>query len=57
MEKEKIEGDQTYLVAYKLEKGLLINFGAKSLEIKILRHPFNKMPNTIPSRQSNNPKI
>jgi hypothetical protein len=57
IEKEKIEGDQTYLVAYKLEKGLLINFGAKSLEIKRLRHPFNKMPNTIPSRQSNNPKI
>ena len=57
MEKEKIEGDQTYLVAYKLEKGLLINFGAKSLEIKRLRHPLNKMPNTIPSRQSGNPKI
>ena len=46
-----------YLVAYKLEKGLLINFGAKSLEIKRLRHPLNKMPNTIPSRQSGNPKI
>ena len=46
-----------YLVAYKLEKGLLINFGAKSLEIKRLRHPLNKMPTTIPSRQSRNPKI
>lgn len=28
-----------YLVAYKLDKGLLINFGAKSLEVKRLRHP------------------
>ena len=36
-----------YLVAYKLDKGLLLNFGAKSLEIKRLRHPLNKMPNTI----------
>ncbi len=46
-----------YLVAYKLDKGLLVNFGAKSLEVKRLRHPLNKMPNTIPSNQSNNPKI
>ncbi len=37
-----------YLVAYKLQKGLLINFGARSLEVKRLRHPRNKMPNTIP---------
>jgi GxxExxY protein len=37
-----------YLVAYKLDKGLLINFGAKSIEVKRLRHPKNKMPNTIP---------
>jgi len=37
-----------YLVAYKLDKGLLINFGAKSIEVKRLRHPNNKMPNTIP---------
>ena len=36
-----------YLVAYKLDKGLLINFGAKSLEVKRLRHPKNKMPNTF----------
>jgi GxxExxY protein len=28
-----------YLVAYKLEKGLLINFGSRSLEVKRLRHP------------------
>ena len=42
-----------YLVAYKLDKGLLINFGTKSLEVKRLRHPKNKMPNTIP----NNPII
>ena len=42
-----------YLVAYKLDKGLLINFGARSLEVKRLRHPKNKMSNTIP--KSNNP--
>jgi hypothetical protein len=36
----------------------LINFGARSLEVKRLRHPKNKMPNTIPSNQkSNNPFI
>jgi GxxExxY protein len=50
-----------YLVAYKLDKGLLINFGAKSLEVKRLRHPLNKMPSTIPNnknqiQQSHNPK-
>lgn len=43
-----------YLVAYKLDKGLLINFGTKSLEVKRLRHPKNKMPNTIPTNRSNN---
>ncbi|MEP6750157.1 MAG: GxxExxY protein [Bacteroidota bacterium] len=43
-----------YLVAYKLDKGLLINFGGKSLEIKRLRHPKNKMPNTIPGNQFKN---
>lgn len=42
-----------YLVAYKLDKGLLINFGSKSLEVKRLRHPKNKVPGTIP--KSNNP--
>lgn len=46
-----------YLVAYKLDKGLLINFGAKSLEVKRLRHPLNKKPNTIPGHQSLNPPI
>ncbi len=44
-----------YLVAYKLDKGLLINFGTKSLEVKRLRHPKNKMPNTIPTT-TNYPK-
>lgn len=38
-----------YLVAYKLDKGLLINFGAKSLEVKRLRHPKNKMASTVPN--------
>jgi GxxExxY protein len=32
-----------YLVAYKLEKGLLLNFGSKSLEVKRLRHPQNRI--------------
>jgi len=41
-----------YLVAYKVDKGLLLNFGAKSLEVKRLRHPRNKMPNTIPSKSN-----
>lgn len=31
-----------YLVAYKMDKGLLINFGAKSLEVKRLMHPKNR---------------
>ena len=31
-----------YLVAYQVELGLLLNFGAQSLEIKRLRHPKNK---------------
>ncbi|HUM53131.1 MAG TPA: GxxExxY protein [Chitinophagales bacterium] len=31
-----------YLVAYNLDKGLLINFGAQSLEVKRIRHPLNK---------------
>ena len=32
-----------YLVAYKVDLGLLLNFGAQSLEIKRLRHPLNKL--------------
>jgi len=32
-----------YLVAYKLDLGLLINFGARSLEVKRLRHPQSKI--------------
>ena len=31
-----------YLVAYKVDLGLLLNFGARSLEVKRLRHPNNK---------------
>jgi len=31
-----------YLVAYKVDLGLLLNFGAQSLEVKRLRHPSNK---------------
>ena len=31
-----------YLVAYKVDTGLLLNFGAASLEVKRLRHPLNK---------------
>ena len=31
-----------YLVAYKLNLGLLLNFGGRSLEVKRLRHPRNK---------------
>jgi GxxExxY protein len=38
-----------YLVAYQLDKGLLINFGARSLEVKRLRHPLNKKASTIPA--------
>ena len=40
-----------YLVAYKLDKVLLIKFGASSLEVKRLRHPKNKMPGTMPGKQ------
>ena len=36
-----------YLVAYRVDKGLLLNFGAQSLEIKRLRHPKNKHNPTI----------
>lgn len=32
-----------YLVAYKVDLGLLLNFGAQSLEVKRLRHPLNKI--------------
>lgn len=39
-----------YLTAYKLDKGLLINFGSRSLEVKRLRHPFNKIPDAIPKK-------
>jgi GxxExxY protein len=35
-----------YLVAYKVDLGLLLNFGARSLEVKRLRHPNNKYPGT-----------
>ena len=32
-----------YLVAYHLDKGLLLNFGAKSLEVKRLKNPRNSI--------------
>ena len=31
-----------YLVAYEVDLGLLLNFGAQSLEVKRLRHLKNK---------------
>ena len=37
-----------YLVAYGLDKGLLINFCAQSLEVKRLKHPKNKQNPIIP---------
>ena len=38
-----------YLVAYKVDLGLLLNFGSQSLEVKRLRHPKNKENPTIHS--------
>ena len=44
-----------YIAAYNLDKGLLLNFGAQSLEIKRLRHPKNKEnPNVV---RSHDPQI
>ncbi len=40
-----------YLVAYKVDIGLLLNFGAQSLEIKRLRHPKNKQNPSIQASQ------
>ena len=37
-----------YLAAYQLQKGLLINFGSRSLEVKRLRHPLHKNLRSIP---------
>jgi GxxExxY protein len=39
MEDAHLAQGLNYLVAYRLEKGLLINFGGKSLEVKRLLHP------------------
>lgn len=44
-----------YLVAYNLDKGLLINFGARSLQVKRLRHPLNKHNPT--TAKSDKPKF
>lgn len=44
-----------YLVAYKVDLGLLLNFGAQSLEIKRLRHPKNKQNPVI--HESNKSKF
>lgn len=43
-----------YLVIYDLEKGLLLNFGARSLEVKRLRNSRKKFENINPL---NNPYI
>ena len=40
-----------YLVAYGLDKGLLVNFGAQSLEVKRLRHPKNKQHPSAPKNR------
>ncbi len=45
-----------YLVAYKVDLGLLLNFGAQSLEIKRLRHPKNKQNPAKQIQKSNHPK-
>ncbi|MGI4750280.1 MAG: GxxExxY protein [Janthinobacterium lividum] len=42
MEEVHLAQGLNYLVAYHLDKGLLVNFGAKSLEVKRLRHPKNR---------------
>lgn len=42
MEDAHLAQGLNYLVAYKLEKGLLINFGSKSLEVKRLLHPSSR---------------
>jgi len=39
MEDAHLAQGLNYLVAYNMEKGLLINFGARSLEVKRLRNP------------------
>ncbi len=39
MEDAHLAQGLNYLVAYKLDRGLLINFGAKSLEVKRLLNP------------------
>ena len=43
MEDVHIAQGLNYLVAYEIDKGLLVNFGAQSLEVKRLRHPKNKI--------------
>ena len=39
MEDAHLAQGLNYLVAYKMDKGLLINFGSPSLEVKRLLHP------------------
>ena len=39
-----------YLVAFNLDLGLLINFGARSLQVKRLRHPHNKRSQNLDLR-------
>ncbi|MBP1616808.1 MAG: hypothetical protein H6Q14_635 [Bacteroidetes bacterium] len=37
---------KNYVVAYKFEKGLLINFGATSLQYKLIFNPHFRPANT-----------
>lgn len=44
-----------YLQAYRIEKGLLINFGSNSLEVKRLFRKHNHTPHTLHPQHPDNP--